>query len=234
MFRSRHRPRILPQFEHSLFSGLLAWHWGNPAFDRPALDFAAFARGVALHDWHYGPQDNHPLGEYDDAEWQAIAERGVATRYDDPVTDAVAKRHLRRLIGTPQTTATRALVERLDALIASRRAETPYTEADFEWTDHITRFCDTVAFDLGFENRGPRRASVPAQRGDSHTTDIDYHIAPDDTIRFDPWPFAGTSFGMPLTWYKATGYPDRLTPLVTFVRCLPAGDTPHAISDQDR
>lgn len=224
MFRSRHRDRILPQFEHSLFSGLLADHWGNAHFDRPALDFEAFARGVALHDWHYGPLDNHPLGDYDDAEWQAIAERGVSARYDDPVTDAVAKRHLRRLIGTPETPEIRLLVDRLDDLIATRRAETPYSDAEFEWADHITRFCDKVAFDLGFENRGPRRAAVPAHRDDTRETEIAYEIEPDGVIRFAPWPFNRADFGIPVTAFDASGYPGRLKPFVTFIHCTPASE----------
>ncbi|MGB7757820.1 MAG: DUF3891 family protein [Salinisphaera sp.] len=222
MFRSHHRDRILPQFEHSLFSGLLAWHWGNADFDRPALDFDAFARGVALHDWHYGPLDNHPLGEYDEAEWQAIAERGVAMRYEDPVTDAVAKRHLRRLIGSPDAPQVRALADRLNDLIAVRRAETPYSESDFEWADRITRFCDTVAFDLGFENLGPRHAGVVAQRNDTRETPVTYAIEPSGMIRFHPWPFDCDRFSMPVTAYRGTGYPDRLEPLVTLVRCEPS------------
>ncbi|MGN8160195.1 hypothetical protein ACS8Y6_16800 [Salinisphaera sp. RV14] len=225
MFRSRHRERILPQLEHSLFSGLLAVHWGNARFDRPALDFKAFARGVALHDWHYGPLDNHPLGTYGDAEWQAIVERGVATRHDDPITDAVAKRHLRRLIGTPETPAVQALVQRLDGAIAERQGETSYSDADFEWADHITRFCDTVAFDLGFEHRGPRHVRVPAHRDARDETDVSYEIAADGVIRFAPWPFDRPDFGMPLTAYQASDYPDRLQPVVIFVQCVP-GEPP--------
>lgn len=222
MFRSRQRDRILPQVDHSLFSGLLAQHWGNADFDRPALDFDAFARGVALHDWHYGPLDNHPLGEYDDAEWRAIAEAGVAIDHDDPVTDAVAKRHLRRLIGEPEDASLQPLIDRLEAKIAQRRAQTPHDADAFEWADRITRFCDTVAFDLGFENRGRRSGTVQPRRDDARETEIAYEIASDGTIRFDPWPFALTEFGMPVTCYDAAGYPERLTPRIVLTRCIPA------------
>ncbi|MES1955711.1 DUF3891 family protein [Salinisphaera hydrothermalis] len=222
MFRSHHRDHILAQFEHSLFSGLLAMHWGNARFDRPALDFERFARGVALHDWHYGPLDNHPLGDYDHAEWQAIVERGVVMHYDDPITDAVAKRHLRRLIGTPETQDIQTLLDRLNERIAERRAQTPYSDADFEWADRITRFCDTVAFNLGFENLGWHKASVHARRDDDSETEIAYQITSEGTLRFEPWPFSLPEFGMPLTRYESSGYPDRLQPIVTFVRCIAA------------
>lgn len=222
MFRSRQRARILSQFDHSVFSGMLAQYWGNADFDRPALDFEAFVRGVTLHDWHYGVLDAHPLGEYDDAEWRAIAEAGVAVAYDDPVTDAVAKRHLRRLIGTPDDTSLQPLIDRLEARIGARRAETRYTDADFEWADRITRFCDSVAFDLGFENRGRRSATVQPRRDEPHETEIAYEITPDSTIRFDPWPFAVTELGMPVPTYDAGGYPEQLTPQIVLVRCLPA------------
>lgn len=221
MFRSRQRDRILTQCEHSRFSGLLAWHWGNHAFERPSLAHDAFANGVALHDWHYGPFDDHPLGEYDAGEWLSIVERGVAMHYDNPITDAVAKRHLRRLIGTPDEPTIQSLADRLDDTIAQRRAETPYTDAEFEWADRITRFCDTVAFDLGFEHFGQRRAAVPARRDTTAETDIRYEIRPDGRIAFEPWPFASSIFGMPLLQYQAKGYPERGAPIVTFVRCEP-------------
>lgn len=220
MFRSRHRPRILPQVEHSLFSGLLARYWGNAAFEPPALAIDGFAMGVALHDWHYGPLDVHPLGDYGDAEWRAIVERGVASRFDDPIAEAVAKRHLRRLIGEPDDPAIQTLANELDSQINRRRRETPHSHAEFEWADRITRCCDMIAFDLGFENRGRRHVRVPTRRGDTRETQITYRIAPDGVIDFQPWPFSRTDFGMPVTQYHASGYPARLNPIVTFVRCV--------------
>ena len=61
MFKSKTRPLVLPQSEHARLAGLLAYHWGNADFDRPALDFASFVKGVAEHDRGYGVYDNAPI-----------------------------------------------------------------------------------------------------------------------------------------------------------------------------
>ncbi|WP_423821123.1 DUF3891 family protein [Salinisphaera sp. SPP-AMP-43] len=222
MFKSCCRERILPQFEHSRLAGMLAWHWGNDRFDRPAIDFADFAEGVTLHDWHYGLLDNHPLGATDHAEWLAIAQHGVAIDYSRDAVDIVAKRHLRRLIGSPADHATQALLDRLTAKIEQRTQRCPYPAAAFAWADCLTRFCDTVAFHFGFEHLGWHRASVCAIRGDDTEVEIAYEITAKAGIHFEPWPFSPPEFGMPLTAFASAGYPDRLEPIVVYAHCRPA------------
>lgn len=63
MFKSKIRSIIIPQYEHGRLAGTVASLWGNDDFARPVIDFASFVQGVALHDWHYGPIDNLPIGE---------------------------------------------------------------------------------------------------------------------------------------------------------------------------
>jgi hypothetical protein len=63
MFRSKNQPSVIPQYEHGRMAGILASHWGNDSFDRPAIDFERWVAGVAFHDWHYGVLDNLPIGE---------------------------------------------------------------------------------------------------------------------------------------------------------------------------
>lgn len=222
MFQSPIRNLILPQFEHSRLAGMLAWHWGNADFDPPALAFDSFARGVSLHDWHYGWLDNHPLGETSHAEWLTVAEAGVAIDYADPVTDVIAKYHLRRLIGTPKDVETENLLERLEAKINSRTNETPYPPAAFEWANQITRFCDSVAFNFGFEKRGWHKCPVCADNRTTEKTEIAYEIAEKSQIRFKPWPFSSSDFSEQVMTFPAEGYPERLEPQVVLVRCVPA------------
>lgn len=222
MFRSQVRDLILPQFEHSRLAGMLAWYWGNAHFDRPAIDFGGFARGVTLHDWHYGMLDNHPLGKFDDAEWLEIAEAGVSVDYADPVTDVVAKYHLHRLMETPQSAEAKRLMARLEAKIDAHTAETPYPPAAFGWADRITRFCDGVAFHFGFENRGWHSGPVCANAGTTDETDVAYEITMEPLIRFTPWPFSVADFSEQVVRFPAEGYPEKLDPEVALVHCVPA------------
>lgn len=222
MFKSCFRERILPQFEHSRLAGMLAWHWGNERFARLAIDFNDFAEGVTLHDWHYGLLDNHPLGATEHAEWLAIARRGVAIDYPKDTVDIVAKQHLRRLIGTPTDTDTRALIEQLDAKIAQRMQRSPWPAAAFARADRLTRFCDAVAFNFGFEHLGWHHGSVYPEPNDDSEVEIAYEITAKAGIHFEPWPFSRPEFGMPLTAFASAGYSDRLEPIVMYAHCQPA------------
>lgn len=222
MFRSRIRNLVLPQLEHSRLAGMLAWQWGNEDFDRPEIDFEGFARGVALHDWHYGAFDNYPLGETTRAEWLAIANAGVMTDYDDPVVDAIAKYHLRRLMKMRGVTGTgEVLFERLESKLRASVDRSPYPAEAFAWADRLTRFCDSVAFHYGFENRGLHGCPVGGRTDSDDETGMTFEIADDSLIRFDPWPFAVSEFCIQIMFYCAAGYPGRLKPRVTLVRCLP-------------
>ena len=89
---------IIPQYEHGRLAGMLAHHWGNARFERPLLNFASFVQGVALHDWHYPWNDNLPIIGAEEADWLAMTRRGMVLRLADPISDIVAKLHLRRLL----------------------------------------------------------------------------------------------------------------------------------------
>ena len=87
MFKSKIQPLIIPQYEHGRMSGILAAHWGNDAFDRPAIDFDRWVAGVAFHDWHYGVLDNLPILEASETAWVALTRRAVVEHFDDPIVE---------------------------------------------------------------------------------------------------------------------------------------------------
>ena len=151
MFRSRIRPVNVPQYEHGRLSGILASFWGNKEFDKPAIDFPAFVQGVTLHDWHFGPIDNLPILEADEADWLKIVHKGVEQWFADPVTDIVAKLHLKRLLSSRDTPEVNRLVHQIDTRIAERMLQTSFTPEQFEWADRITAFCDFLALNFSFE-----------------------------------------------------------------------------------
>lgn len=221
MFGSKIHDRILPQMEHSRLAGMLAWYWGNETFDRPAINFSSFARGVTLHDWHYGMLDNHPLGQTSHEQWLAIARAGVDMTHADPVTDVVTKYHLRRLIGEPRDEQVTALLDRLEGKIDQRMAETPYGPDDFAWADRITRLCDSVAFDFGFTHIGRQTRSVCACRDSADTVDLSYEITSGSIIYLAPWPFSVSQFSEQVITFAKDGYPDVLAPEVLQVTIAP-------------
>src|SRR5207249_1188152 len=72
MFRSQRRDVVFPQAEHAELAGDLALAWGNDEFDRPALPFDSFVRGVALHDRGYGELDTDEIGVVARGRWLKI------------------------------------------------------------------------------------------------------------------------------------------------------------------
>ncbi len=151
MFKSKVRPVNIPHYEHSRLAGIFASNWGNQDFDIPLVDNLAFVQGVALHDWHYSPIDNLPLGESSEADWLEIVRKGVEHRYSNPTTDIVAKLHIKRLLSNAQSLEAENLAELIEVKIAERLPQTSYTRDQFEWTDKITAFCDFLSFDFSFE-----------------------------------------------------------------------------------
>jgi hypothetical protein len=222
MFRSKIRPIIIPQYEHGRLAGTLAQHWGNEAFDRPALDFPAFVQGVAFHDWHYGFGDNFSIGDYDDVVWMQIAGRGAALRLDDPAADIVHKMHLRRLLTYASSLWRQALIEQIDQTIDSRLAETSLSRADFEWTDTITRFCDDISFYFSFGVPVERENSVGNRVAGDQKTAVTFQIKGQGDVLVDPWPFSVPFLSGQIIGYEADGYPDVLRPLVVPFRVSPS------------
>jgi len=214
MFRSKIRPIVIPQYEHGRLAGTLAQHWGNDRFDRPVMNFASFVQGVALHDWHYGFGDNLPINGADETDWLAMTRRGVELRFDDPITDIVAKLHLRRLLSYDRSPARSAMMAQIDHYVTDRLPETGHTRAAFDWVDTITRFCDNVAFYFSFEIPYEQEMLVGNRVVGEQKTPITYQIKPNGEVVIDPWPFAVPFLSGIMLGYQADGYPERLNPLV--------------------
>lgn len=226
MFKSKVQPLIIPQYEHGRMAGILAAHWGNDWFDKPAMDFALWVAGVAFHDWNYGLLDNLPIGEASEEEWLAMARRGVSVELDDPITDTVAKLHIRRLLSGQETGERAAMIRQIDAHIDKRLAATGHPLCDFLWADRITRLCDNIAFDFAFGQARADQAGVYARRDSTQETAISYRIQTGGQILLQPWPFAAASISGVITGFAADGYPDRLQP-----RLLPFSLAPQLQSD---
>jgi hypothetical protein len=224
VFRSRIRPIIIPQYEHGRLAGILAQHWGNEQFDRPAMDFASFVQGVALHDWHYGFGDNLPIDGADEADWLAMARRGVTMRLDDPITDIVAKLHLRRLFSYDDSPERRTMMARIDDYVDGRLPETGHGRAAFDWADKITRFCDNVAFHFSFEAPYERTMMIGNRVDEGQETAITYQIKPNGEVIIIPWPFAVPFISGSIIGYQADDYPEVLRPLVVQFRVTGGND----------
>jgi hypothetical protein len=224
MFHSKVRPIIIPQYEHGRLAGILAQHWGNGQFDRPVMNFASFVQGVALHDWHYGFGDNLSIDGADEAEWLTLARRGVALRLDDPITDIVAKLHLRRLLSYNDSPERRMMMARIDDYVVNRLPETGYSRAAFNWADKITRFCDNVAFHFSFEAPCKRTTMVGTRVDEGPETAVSYQIKTNGEVIISPWPFAVPFISGNIMGYQADGYPEVLRPLVVQFRVIGGND----------
>ncbi|MCA9911303.1 MAG: DUF3891 family protein, partial [Anaerolineae bacterium] len=164
MFKSQKRPIVVPQAEHARFAGILASLWGNADFDRPALDFQSFIKGVTFHDRGYGQLDYYPLGEVDRETWLSIQRRGILLSADDAISNVVSLLHIKRLLqnsGTAQPTDD--LVALADEQIAASIGKSGLAREAFEWADKITQWCDDVAFDFSFEANVHRSPQVYAR-----------------------------------------------------------------------
>ncbi len=221
MFKSKTRSIIIPQSEHGRLSGMLASLWGNGAFDRPALDFAAFVDGVILHDWNYGLVDTLPIMEAGESEWLAMARRGVEHTFENPITDIVVKLHLKRLLNSHDYPERQKLARVIDAHVASRLSQTGLILADFEWADKITRFCDMVAFDFSFEQPTTETIDLYARHDTDQMTPVTYEIKPSGEIQIDPWPFSVPCYSGFIFGYQREGYPDKLCPTIIEFHLFP-------------
>jgi hypothetical protein len=210
MFHSKTRSIIIPQYEHGRLAGILAQHWGNEQFGRPVLNFASFVQGVALHDWHYGFGDNLPIQGANEADWLAMTRRGLELRFDDPITDIVAKLHLRRLLSSAESPERQAMMAQLDDYVDGRLPETGFGRAEFEWADGITRFCDMAAFDFAFEVPCERTVTVGNRVNGPKETAVAYQIKANGDVIIDPWPFAVPFISGSIMGFQTEGYPEKL------------------------
>lgn len=227
MFRSHRRAVVYSQYEHARLAGALAERWGNARFPRPALPFDAFVAGVALHDFGYGVLDEHPIGEMDRTERLATLAALVEARLADPVAEALALHHARRLIADNDA----ALTERCEARIVDLLARTGIDRAAYEAADRITDLCDSIAFHFCFEHEHAGRVRVPASAGAADrsrrrdgdepsveasgadgTRAIDWTVDAEGRVTLSPWPLAVPSLDVLVVAFEARGYPETLVP----------------------
>ena len=221
MFKSKIRSIVISQYEHSRLAGNFAMLWGNEDFDKPTIDFASFVQGVALHDWHYGIVDNLPIGKANEADWLAMTRKGVDYWFEDPITDIVAKRHLRRLLNGQEGNEIEKQINQIDLRITERIVQTDFSYEQFEWADNITRFCDNLAFDFSFEKPTQESVLLYAKVTSNKETPVAYKISAKGEIIIDPWPFSVSSFSGIITGYKAESYPENLEPKSIPYHCQP-------------
>ena len=218
MFRSKVRSIIIPQYEHGRLAGNLASLWGNEAFEQPIINFASFVQGVALHDWHYGIIDNLAIGEAIEADWFEIVHKGVNVWFDDPITDIIAKHHLKRLLSGHHSPKADEMINLIELRIAQRLPQTHYSLEHFEWADRITSCCDQLAFDFSFEAPMQGSQTVFAKATSREETIISYEIRSGGQVVVDPWPFSVDKFQGIITGYQQAGYPEALSPEIIHFR----------------
>jgi hypothetical protein len=214
MFKSTERSILYTQYEHGRLAGTLARQWGNAAFDRPALDFEAFADGITLHDWGYGVLDNLPVAEGREEEWLQIIHRGVTFRHDSATTDIVTKLHMRRLLSWERSPDREALIAEIDRRVAERLPETGAPLEEFQRADKITQLCDMISFDFCFEAPRQRAFDVYPRQDSDEITAVGYEVRPGGEVRVDPWPFAVSDITGILYAFEREIYPGTLNPLI--------------------
>jgi hypothetical protein len=213
MFKSKLRPIAIPQFEHEKLVGTLALLWGNAAFELPPVPFESFLTGIALHDRAYGHLDNLPIGEAPEEAWLANTRKGFDMAWRDPLADAIAKMHLRRLASYGTSPARQAQAASMAEQIAALAAEHGLDRGLLARIDRITQLCDDIAFAFCFE--APAQGSVrifPHNDADDEV-EVSYNVG-EGKIQVTPWPFAVDSHRGYLVGYRLEGYPEVLEPVM--------------------
>jgi hypothetical protein len=213
MFKSKQRPVVIPQSEHSRLAGALAFAWGNAQFDSPPLPRLSFVEGVALHDRGYGYLDILPIGEACEDDWLEVTRRGFEMPSGDAIAAIITRFHLRRLVAWRATPERHALAEEMATAIDQQIAQTGLPKLIFERTDRITDFCDSVSFDFCFERPAHGRVMVYPRNDSEEEISIQYEIK-DGDITLTPWPLAVDKISGYLIGYQADSYPERLIPVL--------------------
>jgi hypothetical protein len=213
VFRSSRREVLFPQAEHARFSAAIAALWGNERFERPAVDFDSFVRGVALHDRGYGELDSDGIGEVPPERWIEIQRRSFEPRREDPVVDLVVAMHVHRLLSKPWNPSAAVSVPELEASLPALRAAAGVGEDEARAADAITDLCDRVAFDVCLEEQSEWEFSIAPGVG-AVPVEIAFIFDGVGTVTLDPWPL-GVPWARPvLSGFAADGYPDRLSPVL--------------------
>jgi Protein of unknown function (DUF3891) len=211
VFRSRQRPVVYPQAEHSRLAGAIAAAWGNDDVERPPLPFDSFVRGVAVHDRGYGELDDDPLGEMPQERWLEIARRGFAAQDADPIADVVVAMHIQRLVSTTPFPVEPAVRAEFDAAVPERIRAAGVDAAAAAATDPVTDLCDRLAFSFCFEQAASGAIEIP-QRGRAPVA-VSYSLDEGGSATFSPWPLAVPELTRTVVGYEADGYPERLEPV---------------------
>ena len=190
MFRSRTRSVVYPQAEHARVAGAIAAAWAHGL----PVPFAAFVRGVELHDRGYGELDDDEIGAVARERWLDIQRRGFAAQDDDPVVDLVVALHIARLVGDEPREFSDLLPARLEAAGVGEDAAAA--------ADLVTNLCDRISFDLCLEIDSEGSVGSYA-----------YTTSSSGEATIDPWPLGPLQLDVPVTAYAAEGYPSTPEPL---------------------
>lgn len=220
MFLSQRRPVVYPQAEHARLAATIAAAWGGGVFEKPAVDFLSFVRGVALHDRGYGELDTDAIGETPPERWLEIQRRGFAPRGEDAVVDLVVALHVQRLVSPHSDPVEAAALPDMAAAIPGLRRAARVGESVAQAVDSITDLCDRIAFDICCEEPSEwTRPVVPA----AGAAPIDVFVSFDGAriVTITPWPLAVPWLVGVLVGFEAAGYPAMLDPVIEPVRVQP-------------
>ena len=217
MIKSKLRSVVVPQLEHSRFSGILASLWGNPDFDPPAIDRLSFVTGVTFHDRGYGPLDPFNLFEIAEDAWLEITRRGFYAPCSDPVADLITKLHLKRLVGDHPFAAEMALV------IRAQLRDHGFSPEPFERLDRITDLCDRIALKFCLEHTAEGAVTVFPKNSGAEETSVSFTLE-SGTIRAEPWPFSVERYSTFVIGYAQAGYPETLDPVILPVELAKGSD----------
>ncbi|MDQ7028020.1 MAG: DUF3891 family protein [Anaerolineae bacterium] len=214
MFKSKTRPIVLPQSEHARLAGLLAYQWGNTNFDRPAINFDSFVKGVAVHDRGYDVLDNAPIDGVSLTTWLSIMRQSLLRVCDDMTTNIVCWMHVRRLLALASSPERDKLRQMADEMLNDAINQLGIEHDVFVWADSITNFCDAIAFHYGFDTPKQRSMDICYKVGSMERVSVQYWLKADGLIQVDPWPFKVDSISGFVMGYQEEGYPDRLEPVL--------------------
>jgi len=214
MFLSKKRSIVFPQSEHARLSGVIASLWGNESYFRPPIDFKSFVLGVISHDHYFGEIDTHEIGNINEEAWIGlIKQKALKQRFSNTDAQIVTLLHIKRLVN--QKTNPSSFLElsnEIEHSVDSLILKSKYNRADFEATDSITNFCDSIAFDFCHEQETQRSLTVFTNKKEDGV--INYAISSAGEIKIDPWPFSVEGYQSFIMAYYKKGYPQLLDPLV--------------------
>ncbi|MCX6047742.1 MAG: DUF3891 family protein [Chloroflexi bacterium] len=213
MFESKVRPIVIPQAEHGKLAGALAFLWGNPQFDQPAIDFSSFVLGVGLHDRGYGFQDAAAIGGISETAWLQVTRQGFYMAIADPAAELIIKLHLQRLVSYGDAAPRQALFIEMEAAIQQHIADHQLSKTEFLRIDRITNFCDTLAFDFCFEKPTTGAVQIFARNNRNEQVSLHYTIHAGE-IMIDPWPFSVESYTGYIVGYQQQDYPIVIEPVM--------------------